>query len=156
LLDDLLDAVRVGDGDATLVRADWDVDVLIAETVDGLGATAAERGITLRAVPSGLGSVYADRKRVRRALTVLTSQALELGKLGCEIVVRARHGESCVRFEVSAPDGSRTAPSGHAFEIMRCTCKRLVEAHHGTLGLDQLGGRQTFWFTLLTEPACLT
>ena len=171
LLDELLDAMRIQNGDAGLTRDYWDTDALMRDAIEAGQSRAAVAGITLRFEPSGFGSLYVDRRRIVRAFATLIANALDAAARGSDVVMRAREGEGCTRFEVCVSRASASPPvafnryeaqthaptDGATSEVTLFTCTRLVAAHNGRLGLDRgPADAQTFWLTLSTKPACLT
>lgn len=157
----LFDVTRVEAGEQTLRREYCDSRALVLRAMQQHQARAAERAIRLRSETGVASPVLADRERIGDVLSTLIGTALEPAPAGAEIIITTSPAERAVRFAVAdvtpriLPEAfARSAREPAAFDLY--TCKRLVEAHGGALGVEHADGRvHTYWFTLPDEPRLL-
>jgi signal transduction histidine kinase len=173
MISDLLDVTRVGSGKLTVQPQCTSIIAIIAETLQSLQATAAEKDIKLlRDDVSWAPPVYADPDRVRQIMTNLVENALKFTPAGGTIVLRAsvpNPGSSFVCISV-ADTGIGISEEGaqrifdrlyqelNSIETSRkglgiglYLCKELVARHGGQIWVEsKLGVGSTFTFTLPT------
>lgn len=157
----LFDVTRVEAGDDTLRREYCDSRALVLRAMQQHEARAAERAIRLRSETGIASPVLADRERIGDVLVALIGTALEPAPAGAEIIISTTPAERAVKFAVAdvtpriLPEAfPQSAGDPAAFDLY--TCKRLVEAHGGALGVEHADGRaRTYWFTLPDEPRLL-
>lgn len=160
LIDDVLDYARLG---GTLKASEVDLDFVLGEVLDDLQADLA--GVTLHI--DRLPVVNGDRAQLRAVLQNLVSNAAKYRLEGrpSEVTISARHVQRAWRVEVT--DNGRGVPPSdrnRVFEplarvdtedgvegsgIGLATCRRIVGAHGGRIGIDPTvtdGAR--FWFEL--------
>jgi signal transduction histidine kinase len=164
LIEELLQASRIEHDQLELRCETVTAQELMDVSTDLFRTRAASRRIALTAGPAD-GRVIADRERVIEVLSNLLGNALKFTPPGGHITVAATHAGEHVRFAVQ-DDGPGIAASQlpHLFDryfrgsrsgargglgLGLYICKRLVEGHHGAIGVDsELGRGTTFWFTL--------
>ena len=170
LIDDLFEMARLDAGQLALRLAPSQVDALVAETLDLMGAQADQHQIALRAwVDSGLPPVMVDADRIQRVLTNLIQNAIrhtpvdgsvtvDAADLGRDVQVNVRDtGEGIAeddlphvfdRFYRGDKARSRDAGRGGA-GLGLAIARRLIEAHGGRIWVAQPpGGGSVFSFTL--------
>ena len=158
LLDDVLDFARLG---GTLKATEVDLDFVLGEVLDDLGPDLVDATLHIDRLPTVLG----DRAQLRAVLQNLIANAAKYrsdeGPL--EVHIGARHVQRAWRVEVT--DNGRGVPPAdrnRVFEplaradnsvegsgIGLATCRRIVGAHGGRIGIDPgvvEGSR--FWFEL--------
>jgi signal transduction histidine kinase len=169
LLEDLLAHARVG---GTLRPVPLELADLVREAAEDLTGAFTESGATLRLEP--LPMVTADRSQVRAVLQNLLSNAVAYRRSDQPpaIAVRALREREGWRVEVRddgigvpvgrgdpfaplvrlhAESEAPNAVGGSGLGL--ATCRRIVEAHGGEIGLDPApGGGTVAWFTL-PDPA---
>jgi signal transduction histidine kinase len=158
LIDDVLDYARLG---GTLKTSDVDLDFVLGEVLDDLAADLA--GVTLHI--GALPTVVGDRAQLRAVLQNLLGNAARYRSQERPLVVdiAARHVQRAWRIEIT--DNGRGVPPvdrNRIFEplarvdesiegsgIGLATCRRIIGAHGGRIGIDPTrteGAR--FWFEL--------
>jgi signal transduction histidine kinase len=164
MIDTLLDAARLDAGTFVLHDEPCPAASLVDVTVEQFEPRAAEQSIRLR-VEHDAAVVRADHDRIVEVLSNLIDNAFKHTPRGGEIRVSAEPRDGAVRFAVAdtgagiaaddaahvfdrywqADDAARSRGVGLGLYI----CKRLVEAHHGAIGVASTPGHGTeFWFTL--------
>lgn len=165
LLEDLLAHARVG---GTLRPVPVELSDLVRDAADDLVGAFAESGAVLRV--QSLPTVTADRSQLRAVLQNLLSNAVAYRRPGepPTIAVRAVRELGGWRVEVvddgigvpvgrgdpfaplvrlHAESEAPAAPDGSGLGL--ATCRRIVEAHGGTIALAPApGGGTIAWFTL--------
>jgi signal transduction histidine kinase len=144
-----------------------DARVLIDNAMLPFRSQALGRAIRLRSVvPIGL-AVHADPERIQQVLQLLLSVALRSARIGGEITTVVQTVDGWIRFSVG-DSGPNSIPDEvtHLFdgELSHAgtggapvLSRKLVEAHHGQMGVDTSPGRgHTFWFALPNQPTLLT
>ena len=164
LIEELVATSRIDNNQLELNCEPITAHELIEVTADLFRARANARHVELVCDANG-DRVIADRERIVEVLSNLLGNAFKFTPEGGHIAVRAAPEGDAVRFAV-ADDGSGIAPDKlpHVFDryyqaehgkarqglgLGLYICKRLVEAHHGAIGVDSQPGKgTTFWFTL--------
>jgi len=170
LVNDLLDASRAEIAQLELDLKPWRP----AEILDAAGEQFAElaraAGLQLCEISNCDDEVVCDRQRVLQVLANLLGNAIKFSRKGEEIVLAANRSRDGVRFSVTdRGPGIPDAEKQQMFEAYRqgahtshrggiglglYICKKLVEAHGGTIGVDSKHGEgSTFWFELPRQPA---
>ena len=162
-----LDLARLESGRARFKRTQFDFVALTNEVMQLFSSKAAERDIVIAAdVPPDLPPLYADRGKIRQVLINLVSNAIKYNKPGGQIRIAARHEPHALVFSVSdtgagippehqkhlfqkfyrVPGSSKKATgTGLGLHI----CKRIVEAHDGSILVEsKVGKGTTFTVTL--------
>ena len=158
LVDDVLDYARLG---GTLKTTDVDLDFVLGEVLDDLAPELED--VTLRI--GRLPTVVGDRAQLRAVLQNLLANAARYRREDRLLVVEitARHVQRAWRIEIT--DNGRGVPPvdrNRVFEplarldesiegsgIGLATCRRIIGAHGGRIGVDPTpteGAR--FWFEL--------
>lgn len=165
LLEDLLAHARVG---GVLRPVPVDLDELLGEVTDDLVGAIGESGATL--LVSSLPIVRADRSQLRAVLQNLLSNAVAYRRVDRAPTVRVRSVREAGGWRVELTDdgigvpldrgdpfaplvrlhSETEAPAGVGGSgLGLATCRRIVEAHGGEIGLLPAdGGGTTAWFTL--------
>jgi signal transduction histidine kinase len=163
LVDELLDYARVG-GD--LRRTDVALDQVVADVLADLSAPLAGARVEVGELPV----VHADRTQVRALLQNLVANAAKFVHPGDQpaIEVSATRLDGGWRVEVADRGiGVAATERDRVFEplarvdsaiegsgIGLATCKRIVEAHGGAIGMEgREGGGTVVWFELPDPPA---
>jgi signal transduction histidine kinase len=163
----LVDVARIEAGRLQLVRTELDVQGLVdgvAETYRAL-AQAQEKAIAVGVeVPAG-AVVSAERDKLVRVLSNLVSSALKYSDRGGHVELRVRATAGGIEFAVS-DDGPSMSPEARERLFQRFGqasgdpqrpgtdlglyfCRLVVEAHGGTIGVDNRPARGvTFRFNL--------
>jgi signal transduction histidine kinase len=136
-----------------LLRQLFDVTDVIQQAVSDHRACASQRGLRLRFEPQPGAVVMADRDRVREVLDSLLDAAIIDGKPSSELVVHVGSADGGVRIAVIEP-GPNHAPVT-ADPVALVSCREIIEAHGGRLGVQSSSISRTYWFTLPIEPALL-
>jgi signal transduction histidine kinase len=158
LIDDVLDFARLG---GTLKATEVDLDFVLGEVLDDLGPALDNVTLHFGRLPTVLG----DRTQLRAVLQNLLGNAAKYrsDERPLEIHVAARHVQRAWRVEVT--DNGRGVPPAQRHRVFEplarvddsvdgtgiglATCRRIVGAHGGRIGIDASvteGAR--FWFEL--------
>ncbi len=174
IINDILDFSKIEAGKIRLDQADFDLRLLVEETLALLAPRAREKQIALGSEfdPTVAGRWQGDPGRIRQVLTNLVGNAIKFTDRG-EVVVQvrraraARSGRTAWRFVVRdtgvgiAPeaqprlfqpftqaDGTTTRRFGGT-GLGLAICRQLLELMGGTIGFQSEPGRgSTFWFEL--------
>jgi signal transduction histidine kinase len=158
LIDDVLDYARLG---GTLRATEVDLDFVLGEVLSDLAPELADVTLTIGRLPTVLG----DRAQLRAVLQNLLANAAKYRAVGrsAHINIDARHVQRAWRIEVT--DNGRGVPATDRVRVFEplarlddaiegsgiglATCRRIVGAHGGSIGIDPTvteGAR--FWFEL--------
>ena len=172
LIDDLLDYQALEDGRTALHLQRRDPAALTREIQPDLAILARHRSMRLTVrLPDSAPPVLMDPMRIRQVLDNLISNAVKYSRPGSEIHLTLAEEEGAVRWSVAdrgvgiAPEdrtrlfqpfvkGLHRSPSGEkSIGLGLALCKRIVEAHRGTIGFEaRPDGGTTFTFTLPIPP----
>lgn len=163
MIEELLEATKLEAGRIEVHSEPVSIRELVDRTIDLFQTRARERGVSLTyEVPEG--RAMADRERAIEILSNLVGNALKFTPRGGHVTVNAQVIGEAVRFSVT--DDGPGIPRDqlpHLFErywqgdrrheqglgLGLYICDRLVEAHHGNIGVEsELGKGTTVWFTL--------
>jgi PAS domain S-box-containing protein len=173
MINDVLDLANVDSGALEVVPEPVDLARLLGEVREVLRLPAAGRNLALELQPAaGLGSVTVDPAKLKQILYNYVSNALKFTPDGGRVTIRATLVGSTFRVEVEDTGiGIASEDLRHLFVAFRqldggaakrypgtglglVLCKRLAEAHGGTVGVrSTLGAGSTFWVELPREPA---
>jgi len=169
-VDELLDLARIQSGRIMLRVRPILAGELVQTALGAFRGAAAEKGIDLQAhVGSGLDWVNADPERTQLVFSNLLSNAIRHTPAGASVSMHVLENRSQVRFEV-VDSGEGIPPEYQAAVFERFfrvpgsepgaaglglpLAKKIVEAHHGQIGVDSTAGQgSTFWFTLPVAQA---
>ncbi len=164
MIDELLEVSRIDHNQIELHREPVSSSELLDEAVELFRDTAKAQHVEL-IYEAPAHQVLADRERVLEVLSNLLGNALKFSPPAARISARAKQTGDSMRFEiVDAGPGIAPEQLPHLFDrfwqgdrrkrreglgLGLYICKRLVEAHHGSIGCDSApGAGSTFWFTL--------
>jgi signal transduction histidine kinase/DNA-binding response OmpR family regulator len=161
LINDVLDLAKVEAGRLELERTDFDLGVLVAETIGGLRPLADRKNVTIATTVTA-SRFFGDRGRIRQVLYNLLSNAIKFTPDGGSVAVDATVGSAGISLSV-ADTGRGIAPEHLAaiFDEFKqvgdtsgkqqgtglglALARRLVEAHGGQLDVvSELGKGSTF------------
>jgi signal transduction histidine kinase len=158
LIDDILDYARLG---GTFRATEVDLDFVLGKVLEDLGPELD--GVTLNI--SQLPTVLGDRSQLGAVLQNLLGNAARYrsGERPLEVCIAARHVQRAWRVEIT--DNGRGVPPAERHRIFEpfaraddtvegsgiglATCRRIIGAHGGRIGIDATvteGAR--FWFEL--------
>ncbi|HET7296433.1 MAG TPA: ATP-binding protein [Gemmatimonadales bacterium] len=169
LINELLDLSKIAAGRFELHLEAVELPALLRDAADSVRAQLEARRHKLAIEPTrALPRVTADRVRLRQVLLNLLSNAIKFTTDGGRITLSARLDDG-ERVRVAVSDSGIGIAPGDQGKLFRefvqldagasrryegtglglALCKRLVELHGGTIGVDsELGKGSTFWFTL--------
>ncbi len=161
MIDQLLEAARLDAGNVVLQAEPCDARRLVEDTVELFQARAHAQHVELRTMAHE-ARLVGDRERLLEVLSNLIANALKFTPPGGRIVVCGERRDRDVHFAVAdTGPGIAREQLPHLFErywqgerhrhnglgLGLYICKRLVDAHRGTIGVDStLGTGTTFWF----------
>ena len=158
LIDDVLDFARLG---GTLKATEVDLDFVLGEVLDDLAPELAGVDLDIHRLPTVLG----DRAQLRAVLQNLLGNAARYrsDERPPRVQIAARHVQRAWRIEIT--DNGRGVPPAERHRIFEplarvdgsvegsgfglATCRRIIGAHGGSIGIDASvteGAR--FWFEL--------
>jgi signal transduction histidine kinase len=160
LVDDLQQISLSDAGELKLVAGPDDIERLVRDTVNGVQAKAAVKGLTVAAdLPGDLPPVNIDSQRIRQVLNNLLENAVAHTPAGGRINITARQREGRIYLSVADTgegipaadlpyiferfyrvDRSRTRATGGS-GLGLTIARRLVEAHGGTIQVESQPGR---------------
>jgi signal transduction histidine kinase len=153
-----LDLARLESG-RTEFHAEWfDLVSLLEECANSMMVSAAQNDIRLRLeIPLDLPKLKADRDKIKQVLLNLLSNAIKYNRKHGEVLLRAEDGLKQITVVVSDNGpGIRASDLPHLFEkffrahstegyaqgtgLGLVICKRIVEAHRGTIEVQSQEG----------------
>jgi len=164
MLDALLDVTAIRTGSVSLGREPCDASSLVDRAIKHHRDAALARGIRLRSEAQLGTSVCADPERVGHVLVTLLGGAIAAARVGADVVISATPSRDSVRFAIINVSPALPAPLDQLYppaavapsdELDLLRCKRVIEAHGGTMGIEAAAAGRTSWFTLPTEPSLL-
>ncbi|MBI3724964.1 response regulator [bacterium] len=173
IVNDVLDLAKVEAGKMDFHAEPIELEALVQEVRDVLGALAAAKRIRIETeVDPALGVVHADPSRLKQVLYNYLSNALKFTGDGGRVVVRAlREGADAFRVEVEdtgagmkREDLERIFVDFHQLETSRggrqagtglglALTKRLAEAQGGQVGVESEPGRGSVFHIVLPRFA---
>lgn len=161
MIADMLFLAKADNGMAIPNRETVNLAAMVRELFDFYEALAEEKRVALKA--SGSGSISGDRLMLRRALSNLLSNAIRHTPPGGVVEVRiATDGDGRVHLSVENPgpaipaehlphlferfyraEASRSR-STEGFGLGLAITRSIVQAHHGTIGVESAGDRTCF------------
>jgi signal transduction histidine kinase len=167
LASDFLDLARLESGRAQYHLSSIYPDKLISDCTELMRGRAVEKGLSLQLdLPASLPTIQADEDKLKQVLINLISNATKYNKPGGSITITAHTEPGALVISVSdtghgipaenlaslfqrfyrVPGTEKVAPgTGLGLSI----CKRIVEAHQGTIGVQSVVGKgSTFTVSL--------
>jgi light-regulated signal transduction histidine kinase (bacteriophytochrome) len=168
LIKDLLSFARITSHAKPCVRAE--IGEVLAEVIDTLGAAIEDSKASVQW--GEMPVIWCDRSQIRNLLQNLISNAIKFSRTDVrpELSIRAEKRGSEWMFTIR-DNGIGIDPKHQEkiFEIFQrlhtpdeypgtgiglAMCRKIVERHGGTIGVDsQEGAGSTFWFTLRSKEA---
>lgn len=158
LIDTVLAYARAG---ADLDRVDISLDGMIERIRGDLDPTPARRGVVVRA--EGLPEVRADRQQLHAVLQNLIASTAKFVPMDRIPVVTVSAARDDGLWRISVADDGEGLPREHSDQQSQAssdgsmavtavgwaTVQRVIDAHGGTVGIDQVPeGGISIWFTL--------
>lgn len=167
LANSFLDLARLESGRVQFRAQVFDVHILLEECASVMRSKAGEQGLSLQvSIPIRLPPLKADRDKIKQVMLNLLSNAIKYNRPAGSVIVVAEGGESTMRIAIS-DTGAGIGPEdqAHLFEkfyrvkssegtasgtgLGLAICKRIIEAHAGTIEVEsQVGVGTTFIVTL--------
>ena len=158
LIDDVLDYARLG---GTLKATEVDLDFVLGEVLADLSSELHDVTMRIERLPTVLG----DRAQLRAVLQNLLGNAAKFRapERAPEVHISARHVQRAWRIEIT--DNGRGVPVGDRTRVFEplarvdssvdglgiglATCRRIIGAHGGRIGIDPtVSDGARFWFEL--------
>jgi PAS domain S-box-containing protein len=175
LINDVLDLANIESGTLEVIPETVDLARLLGEVLDVLHNLASRRNIELELdAATDLGNATVDPAKLKQILYNYLSNALKFTPDGGRVTIRAALVGDIVRIEVEDTGiGIASDDLRHLFVAFRqldasatkryqgtgvglALCKRLAEAHGGTVGVRSVpGAGSTFWVELPREPMAM-
>ncbi|MGD9737801.1 MAG: PAS-domain containing protein [Bauldia sp.] len=160
LVNDILDLATIDAGIMALELSRVDLPAAVQASIDGLRDRLAEAGIVVDArIPSNIGTLVADEKRLRQILYNLLSNAVTFSSAGGKIVVSAERNGAAVAIEVAdegvgIPDdfiglvfdrfeSRKEGPIRGGAGLGLAIVKSFVELHGGEVAIRSAAGEGT-------------
>ena len=169
MIGDLMDVARVSSGKLHLDMGLVDIDACVAEAIDAVSSSAAQKHVELRSYqPQQLPRVFADRERTLQVLGNLLSNAIKFTPAGGTITVQvSTHADGFLQvavndtgcgieaekleriFERLEQAGGDESASRKGLGLGLYICRELVRSMGGEICVDSVPrGGTTFFFTL--------
>ena len=156
LIENILDLALIEAGRMDLDLEDFKLAEVVQESVDLTVGKASDTQITVHAeIEKGLGTVHADKRRIRQVLFNLLSNAMRFTEPGGEITVSASRVESMAILSVKdtgrGSEAERQASSFDSFTssdqrgagLGLALVKNFVDLHGGNVGMKSVEGGGT-------------
>jgi len=156
LIENILDLALIEAGRMDLDLEDFKLAEVVQESVDLTVGKASDTQITVHAeIEKGLGTVHADKRRIRQVLFNLLSNAMRFTEPGGEITVSASRVESMAILSVKDTgrgiEAERQASSFDSFTssdqrgagLGLALVKNFVDLHGGNVGMKSVEGGGT-------------
>jgi len=164
LIADLLDVNNITEGSVALNPSVFDMDFMLQECISGIQAIHPTHEIYYH--PVGITKITADQFRIEQVIINLVNNAVKYSPSAEQVEVKLISTTTAIRIEVK--DGGigiakknvnkifdryyRIKDTSHHFQGLGLglyIASRIIEKHHGTIGVDsEFGKGSTFWFTL--------
>ncbi|HEV2275272.1 MAG TPA: PAS domain S-box protein [Acidobacteriaceae bacterium] len=172
LVNDIVDFERIGAGNLTLNRSDWNTFELLRRATEVERASVSHAGLSFR-VDAQSADVWVDGERILQTLSSLIQNAIKFSEKGGEIrLTAAVTGEKEVTFTVQdqgrgispenldviferfrqedASDSRSSGGTGLGLAI----CRSIIQQHGGRIWADSAPGEgSTFYFTVPRSAA---
>jgi PAS domain S-box-containing protein len=170
LINSLIDVERMERDSLTINRRRTNLAEIIDRSLDAVRPIAERRGISLESKYKDM-DLIADSGRMVQVIINLISNALKFTEKGGSVTVSSQFFSKTDLVEISVSDTGRGIPAEKIasifgrFEQVQTSdatekggtglglaiCKRIVEEHGGTIGVESVEGKGSrFWFTLPT------
>jgi signal transduction histidine kinase len=173
LINDILDLSKIEAGRVELEPSTFDLAAAIDNALLLVKERAVRRGLRLeRALPSELGAIEADERKVKQVLINLLSNAVKFTPEGGTITMRGTRGPETITLAVQDTGiGIAATDQALIFEEFRqvgndytrkeegtglglALARRFVELHGGRLWVESaVGHGSTFTFTIPLRPS---
>jgi signal transduction histidine kinase len=170
LINSLMDVERLDRDNLSLHRGRTSLSQIIDRSLDAVRPMAERKKIELSSTYQDM-DLIADGSRLIQVIINLISNALKFTEAGGEVKVTTRFNSQTDFVEISVSDTGRGIPAEKLESIFAryeqvdetdasvkggaglglAICKRIVEEHGGTIGVESAPGKGSrFWFTLPT------
>jgi signal transduction histidine kinase len=170
LINSLMDVERLEQDNMPIHRMRTNLAEIIDRSLDAVRPTAERRGITLDSHYKNMDLIV-DSGRIIQVVINLISNALKFTETGGSVIVQSNFLSKTDFVEISVIDSGRGIPGYKLgtifgrFEQVQTSdatekggaglglaiCKRIVEEHGGSIGVESAEGKGSrFWFTLPT------
>jgi len=162
-----LDLARLESGRIQLVQDELDLEQLLMDCTEMMRARAVERNITLNLhFPTQLPPIKADKDKMKQVVINLLSNAIKYNFPGGKIEIQGLTKPDFVGFSI-ADTGPGISPEDrqHIFEkfyrvpgteklasgtgLGLSVCRRIIDAHHGSIQVESTVGQGTRFLVLL-------
>ena len=156
LIENILDLALIEAGRLDLDLEDFKLAEVVQESVDLVIGKASDTEIHVHAdIADGLGTIHADKRRIRQVLFNLLSNSMRFTEPGGEITVSASRVENMVILSVRdngrGIEADRQAPSFDSFTssdqrgagLGLALVKNFVDLHGGNVGIKSVPGGGT-------------
>ena len=156
LIENILDLALIEAGRMDLDLEDFKLDEVVQESVDLTVGKASDTQVTVHAeIEKGLGTIHADKRRIRQVLFNLLSNAMRFTEPGGEITVSASRVENMAILSVKDTgrgiEAERQASSFDSFTssdqrgagLGLALVKNFVDLHGGNVGMKSVEGGGT-------------
>jgi two-component system, sensor histidine kinase and response regulator len=173
IFNDILDFSKFEAGKLSLVEEDFDLRLVIEDTLELLAENAHAKGLELAALipPNTLTNLRGDAGRIRQVLTNLVGNAIKFTETGEVVILVSEESRDIDRITMriqirdtgigilpetqarlfqafTQADGSATRKYGGT-GLGLAICKLLVELMEGEIGIENApGAGSLFWFTV--------
>jgi two-component system, sensor histidine kinase and response regulator len=162
---DVIDVSRLEACSIPIERAAWDLARMARDVCAVLGTSAIDHAVDVDS--AGVAEVTCDGNLVRRVIENFVANGIKYSPAGSRVRISIASGNGAVRVAVH-DEGAGVAPeargkifekfgtlaerqesSYHSVGLGLAFCKRVIEAHGGTIGVDAgVPAGCTFWFAL--------
>jgi len=170
MINSLMDVERLDRDNLSIHRGRTSLSQIIDRSLDAVSPIAERRRIALSSSYTDM-DLIADGSRIIQVLINLISNALKFTEAGGAVTVATRFNSQTDFLEISVSDTGRGIPAEKLRTIFGryeqveeadaavqggaglglAICKRIVEEHGGTIGVESTQGKGSrFWFTLPT------
>jgi PAS domain S-box-containing protein len=168
LIQDLLDTTKIAEGQLSLHKEEFDVEVLVADSMDAWQRLSTRHQLIWQ--PKSHCPLYADKERIRQVLTNFVSNAIKYSPNGGDIIITCHKKDDGVEFSVQDYGIGISEDMQHRVfdQFFRVKDARLqtfpglglglyisagiIQRHNGTIRVEsKVGEGSTFLFTIPTS-----